>query len=68
MKNKDIAKVAVSMGRIVLLVKGVCLAVEGDIIRDGRISGDRWTKETIVKVAKILNGFESFASALFIVE
>ena len=26
MKNKDIAKVAVSMGRIVLLVKGVCLA------------------------------------------
>lgn len=57
----SLATITVSMGRIVLLVKGVCLVVEGDSIRDARIPGDRWTRDSIVEVAKILNGIESFA-------
>lgn len=52
----ETAIVKFATGRYRLEVNGVTVAVEGDPIRDMRINGDKWNRDSLHVAADLING------------
>lgn len=57
----SIASLGYRIGRYLLWVNGVIVAMEGDKIRDPQIEGDRWNKDSLQKAADLINKTEDIS-------